>query len=100
MWELLQALRVFKGHGGPVAAAAWRPDSDVQVASAAHDGLLRLWDMRSAVPLATYDDCSGSKLLAVGWGGGGALSIATGGEDAKLRVYGAPAAGEESAQAR
>lgn len=99
MWELLQALRVFKG--GPVAAATCRPDSNVQVASAAHDGLLRLWDMRSAVPLAAYDDCSGSKLLAVGWGGdeGGALSIATGGEDAKLRVYGAPAAGEESAQA-
>lgn len=92
----VQALRVFKGHSGPVTAVAWRPESELQVASVAHDGVLRLWDMRSAVPLAALSECAGSKLLAAGWGwrADGGLAVATGGEDARLRVYDAPAAGE------
>lgn len=94
----MQALRVFKGHAGPVTAAAWRPGSELQVASAAHDGVLRLWDMRSAVPLATLGDCAGSKLFAAAWGwrADGGLAVATGGEDARLRVYDSPAAGEDT----
>lgn len=90
----VQALRVWKSHSSPVASVSWRPQSDFHVASVAHDGLLRLWDMRSPVPLVTFDDCSGSKLLAAAWGWrDGGMAVATGGEDSKLRVYDAPGPG-------
>eukprot|EP00892_Ulva_mutabilis_P001863 jgi/Ulvmu1/11678/UM008_0087.1 len=94
----MQAVRAFRAHGASVSAVAWRPRSDLQVASVSHDGLLRLWDMRSPVSLATFDDCSGGKLFAAQWGWreGGQLAVATGGEDSQLRVYDAPAFGDVS----
>lgn len=91
---MLQAIRSYKAHLAPVSAVAWRPQSDHHVVSASLDGTVKLWDSRSALPLATLEDAAGSKLSAIAWGsrdgGGGALYVATGGEDAVLRTYDVP----------
>jgi WD40 repeat protein len=94
----MQAIRAYKAHAAPVVAVAWRPKSDHHVVSASLDGTVKLWDSRSALPLATLEDAAGSRLSAVVWGsrgkeGGGALFVAAGGEDAVLRQYDVPELG-------
>jgi WD40 repeat protein len=96
--ENMQAIRAYKGHAAPVVAVAWRPKSYHHVASASLDGTVKLWDSRSALPLATIQDAAGSKLSAVVWSrqskeDGGGLFVAAGGEDAVLRQYDVPELG-------
>lgn len=87
-------MRAYKAHAAPVSAVSWRPNSDHHVVSASFDGTVKLWDSRSALPLATLEDATGSKLSAAVWGSrssaGGELFVATGGEDAVLRQYDVP----------
>lgn len=95
---VLQTIRAYKAHTAPVSAVAWRPQSGHHVVSASLDGTVKLWDSRSALPLATLADAEGSKLSAVAWGSrpaasGAALYVASGGEDAVLRQYGVPDVG-------
>ena len=95
---VLQAMRVYKAHAAPVSAVSWRPQSDHHIVSASLDGTVKLWDSRSALPLATLEDAEGSKLSAVAWGSrtaatGGPLYVASGGEDAILRQYSVPDVG-------
>lgn len=96
---LVQAIKAYKAHAAPVVAVAWRPQSDHHVMSASLDGTVKLWDSRSALPLATLDDAAGAKLSAVAWGtrdgssSPSSLFIASGGEDAVLRLYDVPELG-------
>ncbi|KNC56347.1 ribosome biogenesis protein WDR12 [Thecamonas trahens ATCC 50062] len=57
----------FKGHGGFVPAVAWMPGSAVHFATAAHDGKVRVWDIRSpSIPLysvAVHSD----KVFSLAW---------------------------------
>ena len=75
-----------------VSALAWRPlgagsGSDHHIASVSHDGALRLWDLRTPIPLGTVKQHS-DKALAVGWWG--PATIASGGADCKLQLYELP----------
>jgi ribosome biogenesis protein YTM1 len=97
------------GGGAWVPSVAWRPGSLHHVATAAHDGAVRLFDLRSPVPLGTLAGLHGSggedKALCVAWwsgggggggnggGGGGGVPrfLASGGTDCRLRVSGLPA---------
>ena len=72
------------GHGGWVAGVAWAPCAGHILASAAHDGKVKVWDVRSSVPLATLDAHEG-KALCVAWAGGDYL--ASGGADARLATF-------------
>ena len=44
----------------------WSPSSPYHVATASHDHTVKLWDVRSVVPLATLSAHT-EKVLCVGW---------------------------------
>ncbi|KAJ1678351.1 ribosome biogenesis protein ytm1, partial [Spiromyces aspiralis] len=84
------------GHSSWVPSVRWSPTSPYMLASASHDGSLRVWDIRSRTPLHTIKP-SGSdaastrvsharheRLLALEWSHG---FLATGGESGKLSIY-------------
>lgn len=75
-----------------ISGLAWRPEgggggSEHHVAGASHDGSMRLWDLRTPVPLGTVKQHA-DKALAVAWWG--PSTIATGGADCKLQLYDLP----------
>jgi ribosome biogenesis protein len=70
-----------------LSALAWRPGSEHHVAGVSHDGSLRLWDLRTPVPLGTVTQHA-DKALAVAWWGPGV--VASGGADCKLQLYELP----------
>lgn len=75
-----------------MSGLAWRPQgagggSEHHVASVSHDGSMRLWDLRTPVPLGTIKQHS-DKALAVAWWGPD--TIASGGADCKLQLYEMP----------
>ncbi len=99
------AVRPLESHAGWVSCVAWRPASAHHVATASHDGTAKLWDLRTAVPLATLalagggDGAGGGgrarqaggragedKALAVAWAGEGGAVLA-GGTDCVLRRF-------------
>ncbi len=82
------SVKAYASHGGWVSALAWSPESQHHLASASHDGSVKMWDVRCAVPLATLKQ-HGDKALAVGWWGGERL--VSGGADCAVRVYESPA---------
>jgi ribosome biogenesis protein len=90
-------------------SVAWRPGSLHHVATASHDGAVRLFDLRTAVPLGKLAGLhgggsggeGGGKALCVAWwrpegaaggvGGGVPRFLASGGTDCRLRVSALPA---------
>jgi ribosome biogenesis protein YTM1 len=73
-----------------LAGLAWRPEggggtgSEHHVAGVSHDGSMRMWDLRTSVPLGTVKQHA-NKALAVTWWG--PHTIASGGADCKLQLY-------------
>eukprot|EP00884_Botryococcus_braunii_P014113 jgi/Botrbrau1/22702/Bobra.0132s0041.1 len=49
-------VKAFSSHKGWVVGVAWRPGNSQQFGSASHDGTIKLWDIRSGVPLHTLSD--------------------------------------------
>ncbi|KAJ2781019.1 ribosome biogenesis protein ytm1 [Coemansia javaensis] len=76
------------GHAGFVPAVSWAPGSAHMLASASHDGSIKVWDVRSRTPLYTVHAAAaadrGKKLLALDWHR--ALLLA-GGESGSLRIH-------------
>ena len=73
-----------------MAGLAWRNGgggSEHHVASVSHDGAMRLWDLRTPVPLGTLKQHSDKGLCVAWWG---AETVATGGADCKLQLYELP----------
>jgi ribosome biogenesis protein len=66
-------------HPALPSALAAHPTDERRAMSGAYDGVVRVWDMRSAkAPVASFKGESGGKILSVDWGKGmGVL----GGED-------------------
>ena len=66
-------MQVSLPHGGWVSASRWCPSQPHLLATACYDGVVRLWDVRSTVPLhqvAKHDD----KALCLAWAGGELLA--------------------------
>lgn len=69
--------------GGWVSDVRWHPHQPHLLASACYDGAVRLWDVRTTIPLHTVAQHDG-KALCVIWDG--AERVASGGTDAQLRL--------------
>jgi ribosome biogenesis protein YTM1 len=78
------SVKGYAAGGAWVAALAWRPGSEHHVASVSHDGCLRLWDLRTPVPLGSLQQHEGQGLAVAWWGPG---VVASGGADCKLQLY-------------
>ena len=80
-----------------MTCVASRPGSETAVATGSHDGAVRLWDLRSSLPLAVLE-AHGDKCLAVAWRDAGRL--VSGGCDAKLHLFSTPPAGAAAGHAQ
>ena len=86
----VQALKAYRSPSTGLCCLAWRPGSEHTVATGAHDGAIRLWDLRSPLPLSELEAHEG-KALAVAWRD--RLRLVSGGSDAKLHLFSAPEPG-------
>ena len=78
------ALQLKLAHKGWVSAVRWcGAGSPHLCASACYDGIVRLWDVRSTVPLHQVSAHEG-KALCLAWDG--PERVASGGADAQLRI--------------
>ncbi|GIL44920.1 hypothetical protein Vafri_2370 [Volvox africanus] len=84
-------------HGNWVSAVAWCPGSQHHLATASYDGTVKLWDVRTQVPLGVLSGHK-DKVLCVSWlgeaggtaGGAGTAAgrgLVSGGSDCQLRMY-------------
>nr|ARO50093.1 WD40 protein [Yamagishiella unicocca] len=83
------AVTTHGSHGNWVTAVAWCPSSQHHLATASHDGTVKLWDVRTQVSLGSLGAQTG-KVLCVGWLGGSegpARGLVSGGADCQLRMY-------------
>lgn len=76
----MATVRAFKSHKSIVSDVRWSPSSPFHLCSADYEGLVKVWDTRSAIPLHTLQSHRG-KALCLDWADAG---IVSGGEDAKL----------------
>lgn len=81
------AVKAYNAHEGWISSVGWRPGSSYHIATGGHDGAVKLWDIRSPVPLGSLQQHK-DKVLCVGWWGGGVL--VSGGADCKLQLYDMP----------
>lgn len=77
------AMRLRMSHPGWVSDVRWCPNHPHVLATACYDGAIRLWDVRSTVPLHEMRAHEGGKALCVAWDG--QERLASGGSDAALR---------------
>jgi len=71
-------------HAAAVSSVSWVPGSEFLLASASHDGNVKLWDVRGTMPLHTLVAHEGAKALAVLCDGN---AIVSGGSDSKVRLF-------------
>jgi ribosome biogenesis protein YTM1 len=84
------AVKAYNAHEGWISSIAWRPDSSFHLVTGGHDGAVKLWDIRTAVPLGSLQQHKeDAKVLCVGWWGG--QTLVSGGSDCKLQLYSLPA---------
>lgn len=82
--SLLGELRVLAGHGGTVSGLAFSPAGN-QLASASHDGTIRLWDTATGQPITMLTGHS-DRVTSVVYSPDGARLI-SGGWDGTVRVW-------------
>jgi len=73
----------FSGHVGWVAQCRWSRLDAHQFASAGYDGAIKLWDVRSTIPIYSLQ-ASEDKLLTLTWKED---QIVAGGQDKKLKFH-------------
>lgn len=84
------AVKAYTAHEGWISSLAWRPGSSYHLITGGHDGAVKLWDIRTAVPLGSLQQHEeGAKVLCVGWWG--PQTPVSGGSDCKLQLYSMPA---------
>ncbi|CAG9461847.1 unnamed protein product [Pedinophyceae sp. YPF-701] len=77
-------LKAFHSHKAWVAGIAFCAQSPHHLATASHDGTVKIWDLRAVVPLATVE-AHEDKALCVAWLGGSA--VVSGGADCRLAIH-------------
>ena len=81
---IMQDQKQLLSHTDWISALAWHPTSPHNLASASYDGSVKLWDLRSAIPLHTLQGHS-DKALCVAWAR--PEQLVSGGADCKLLTY-------------
>lgn len=71
----------YKSHKAVVSAVRWSPNSPFHFASCDYEGLIKVWDTRSSMPLHTLESHDG-KAFCLDWFEGGL--VASGGSDSKV----------------
>lgn len=71
-------------HKSWITACKWHPKSRQHLVSASHDGTLKLWDVRSKVPLTTLE-AHKDKVLCVDWWKENC--VISGGADSMLQIF-------------
>jgi ribosome biogenesis protein YTM1 len=66
-----------------VSSVSWSSANEHWALSASHDGCIKMWDVRSSIPLHTIVEIPG-KALCAGWHG--ADTILGGGTDCQVHV--------------
>jgi hypothetical protein len=79
---------VLSGHAGGVACATWSPDG-TRIATASHDGTMRVWDAATGRALSTLAGHTGA-VSSAGWSWDGRL-IVTASADQTVRIWDAGA---------
>ncbi|KAM7268709.1 hypothetical protein ACFE04_010875 [Oxalis oulophora] len=74
---------LFSSHGSWVSACKWHDKSWFHLLSSSYDGKVRLWDLRTAWPLAVIDSHKDKVLSADWWKDD---SVISGGADNKLNI--------------
>ncbi|CAI5951808.1 unnamed protein product [Closterium sp. NIES-64] len=91
LWDMRAATSVLSpsiqllGHTDWISSLAWSPSNPLHLLSSAYDGSLKIWDLRSTVPLHTVKAHSDKVLCADWWQGGNA--VVSGGADNHLRIF-------------
>merc|ERR1712232_576460 len=83
-------VRKLTSHDGWVEGLAWEPRSGIHLASCGYDGCLKIWDLRSDVPLQTIQvKEQNAKLLCCAWyqNDENKLGIVCGGEDKTVHFH-------------
>jgi len=86
------AVQAFPSHTAWISSVKWSPQSEHHVATASHDASVKLWDIRSSIPLATLSAHT-DKALCVAWlpaksaVAQGGTALLSGGADCTLRLY-------------
>ena len=79
----MQSQKLYASHTDWISAVAWHPSSAHHVATASYDKTVKLWDLRTPVPLHTLQGHT-DKALCVAWANNGLVS---GGADCTVRSY-------------
>lgn len=66
-----------------VSSVAWHPTRPLLL-SGSHDGRIKVWDVRSRIPLHTLPTVHKGKVLCVAWDG---ERIVSGGADNVIRIH-------------
>ncbi|GJP33275.1 hypothetical protein CLOM_g17823 [Closterium sp. NIES-68] len=91
LWDMRSATSVLSpsvqllGHTDWISSLSWSPSNPLHLLSSSYDGSLKIWDLRSSVPLHTVKAHSDKVLCADWWKGGDA--VVSGGADNHLRIF-------------
>ncbi|CAI5475446.1 unnamed protein product, partial [Closterium sp. Yama58-4] len=91
LWDMRAATSVLSpsiqllGHTDWISSLAWSPSNPLHLLSSSYDASLKIWDLRSTVPLHTVKAHSDKVLCADWWQGGNA--VVSGGADNLLRIF-------------
>lgn len=77
-------VRALTSHRHWVSGIDWRPGSEHQLVTCSHDKTVKLWDVRSDIPLHSVEGAT-DKLLAVLWVD--ANRLAAGGADQQVHIF-------------
>lgn len=78
------AVKAYAAHQRWISALAWRPGNEFQLASLSHDGAVKMWDIRTPVPLGTMKQHTDKGLCVCWWNED---KLVSGGADCTLNVY-------------
>lgn len=85
--EGMKAKLRFKSHKSCVTALQWHPTNAHLFLSSSHDGSLKLWDIRSHIPLHTVAEAHDDQALCLSWCAHESRLALSGGSDTKLRIH-------------